>query len=328
MTPASRLGAGTFAGLVLAALGCAEGESSTTDDGGTTDGRDGAADVDAGEGLDSAADEATGRDDATGGEDGGPRDDGAAGDDGSGACTTADAVEPLWGNGGFAITGNWSWAPMAVRVTGCGGVPVAGATVQWQVVDTIGVMSEDISLPPSVTLTTTSDAAGVARAMFRCPSGMPNPSDSADPGTVRVSAGGDSLEYLVTVFNSCPLAGCGSSPPLSPQMVVVEPAGFDLGTRRVGDTIPGGVQVQVANATGWAPGSPAPNVSLRLVGPDDGGTEFVPSAILRCAGETGIVLTDATGLATCDVEVIGSGTSFRVLVGENHYWNAWVSVSP
>jgi hypothetical protein len=306
--------------IVLFSLHCAESGPSGPYDGtpGDGDGRDGI--VDAADG-DTDADDATVRDDV------GSTDD-AGTDDGGGTCTTPDTVSAYYGNGAYAISGNWGSPRMAVHVTGCGGRPVANADVVWTVVEGVASLSPEASLGPSTTITVQSDAAGVARAALRMPSGMPNPLDSNNQGRVQISAGGSSIEYRVVVFNSCATSGCGSGvfPPLTR---VVTPDSFDLGTHRVGDTITGGIVVAVANQTGWESGRAVPNVGIRLIEAEDMATEFLPAVMAECVGEAATALSDASGNATCDVRVLAAGTGvFRLIVGESVYWNIRMTVTP
>jgi hypothetical protein len=306
--------------IVLFSLHCAESDPSGPYDGtpGDGDGRDG---------IHDAADGDADGDDAIVRDDGGSTDD-VGTDDGGGTCMTPDTVSAYYGNGAYAISGNWGSAKMAVHVTGCGGRPVANADVVWTVVEGIAMLSPDVSLGPSISITVQSDAQGVARAALRMPSGMPNPLDSNNQGRVQITAGGSSVEYRVVVFNSCATSGCGSGV-FPPATRVVTPDSFDLGTHHVGDTITGGIVVNVGNQTGWESGRPVPNVGIRLIEAEDMATEFLPAVMAECVGEAGTVLSDASGNATCDVRVLAAGTGvFRLIVGESVYWNIRMTVTP
>jgi uncharacterized protein (TIGR03437 family) len=82
-----------------------------------------------------------------------------------------------------------------------------------------------------------------------------------------------------------------------------------------GDTLSGALKVTVSVAGGPQDGTPLAGVSVRLADADN--PEAAPSAI--CAGASGAtILTDATGIAACDISLAGPPGSYSltVLAGE------------
>jgi hypothetical protein len=222
------------------------------------------------------------------------------------------------------LTGNWSSATLAVRATSCG-APAVGTSVTWTVAQGSGYLSADPNSSPATTLQATTDASGVATAVFRNPGPMNNPLQSNEPGSVRASAGSANVDFVVTTFNACMVASC-SSGVFYPYVQLVEPSSRDMGSVRAGGTLSSAIQIQVNNATGWDNGKPVGNIGVYVVNRDD---PSAPPAV-TCVAPDGTALTGADGKASCDVR---AGTTpgqqgLRIWVGEGLYWDARVTVTP
>jgi hypothetical protein len=268
--------------------------------------------------------------------DAGPRD--AAGapdstvfgvDASTGGCSIPDTLTSFYGNGIGALTGNWSNGEIGVQLKGCGGSPVVGASVTWTV--TLGTGEVADWGPPSMTVTTMSDAQGIARAHFRHPSEFGQVSTSNEPGMVHVTTGNLSIDIPAMTFNSCADVHCNTGA-LSPQILLRAPGTTPLTGSR-GQMLAGAVIADVFNMTGQDFNRPVAGVGLYLAVPldvNDPTTQWAPSLNAACVGPGGTALTDATGRATCDVQLGNTPGTFgvRFMVGEITYWEGTVIISP
>ncbi len=176
-------------------------------------------------------------------------------------------------------------ATLTVKVTDAAGNPTPNVSVTFTLTQGSG------SLGGTTSTTATTDSSGNASAVFI--SSLLDPSTSFTQSTVSATAPSGSVTFYVTTA-----AGWSQivlKPVLTTQGRVIQGG--------AGQTIPGAVQVQVFSTTGPSAGQPIPNVGVTLTG---AGGASAPGA--SCAG--GIVLTDASGIATCDVvigNVLGAG---------------------
>lgn len=213
---------------------------------------------------------------------------GGALDAGSGACELA----IHHGHGAAVVANNWSSAELAVRLW-CDGVPAPGRSIGWSLESGDGLLGASASAAGSSTTATETDGEGIARVVYRHPSGLSQPSWSNVPGSVRAEFGTSSVELFVTTFNP------GQAAPLLPHANIVFPEGAgngaSLGSGKPNAVIPGAVRVVVANATGVHAGQGVANVGIRIFGDHDD--------LLHCVGVGYTALTDATGLASCDLKL-------------------------
>ena len=197
-----------------------------------------------------------------------------------------------YGHGAAVVANNWSSAELAVRVI-CAGELAPGRSIGWSLVSGDGVLGASASAAGSSATETDTDAAGIARVVYRHPSGFSQPSWSNLPGQVRATLGTETVELFVTAFNP------GQSSPLLPQANIVFPAGAgngaNLGSGKANTVIVGALRVAVVNAAGVEVGQGAPNVGIRVFGANDDA--------LHCVGEGYTALTDDKGLATCDLQL-------------------------
>ena len=212
----------------------------------------------------------------------------------------AQSLNVVSGNGQTVPEQFLTLAPLVVQAKDATGKPVAGVAIDWSVRPIIG---GTVVRPDLVT-----DADGFARAMF-LGSGL-QPLTSFLGSTVTASSALGSANFFVTTFL---YSGANAVQPLV-ELVAPTFENRNNLTGAVGSTLPGAVVVRVSAASGISAGQPIPNVGVRLALPD--GTGSTGPAV--CAGPNGVVLTDARGLATCDVTITGPPGSTRLLalVGE------------
>ncbi len=179
-------------------------------------------------------------------------------------------------------------ATLTVKVTDAAGNPTPNVTVTFTITQGSG------SLGGATSTTSTTDSNGLASAVFI--SSLLDPSTSFTQSTVTAAAPSGSVTFYVTTA-----AGWSQ--------IVLKPALTNQGRviqGGAGQTIPDAVEVQVFSTTGPSAGQPIPNVGVTVAG---AGGAAVPGA--SCAG--GIILTDATGIAKCDV-VIGNVLGAGILI--------------
>src|SRR5262249_12317458 len=138
-----------------------------------------------------------------------PTRDGGASPDAAAPCSGGVTLARVHGNGALALPGNWSSAVLAVRATACG-KPKVGASVAFGVTQGTGVLSADPNTSPATTLEATTDASGIATAVFRHPGPMNNTLQSNEPGQVEARVGSASVTFAVPTFNACQVTSCGS----------------------------------------------------------------------------------------------------------------------
>ena len=204
------------------------------------------------------------------------------------------------GNGQIVGEQFLTLAPLVVQAKDAAGRPAAGVAITWSLQPSTG---GTIVRPELVT-----DADGFARATFLGTTLQPLTSFAQT--TVVASSALGSASFFVTTFLY------SGSNAVQPLVELVAPT-FDNRNNlsgSVGSTLPGAVVVRVSAASGISAGRPIPNVGVRIV-LSDGSFEPGPAA---CAGPTGLVLTDAQGMATCDLAITGPAGSTRLMafIGE------------
>jgi hypothetical protein len=236
-------------------------------------------------------------------------------------------------SGLFIVSGNGQLVPeqhvaqqlLLVMAKDAAGNPLPNQLVQFSVIQGDGTIlcpgvGEQFPYLPSGTCTPSNgnlilvtDATGRAGVKFLATSIL---GESFAQAVVNAVSSTGSVNFFVTTVLVARSNGSLASLPiayiLSPQPEAVQ--GF-TGVRvirgRTGETIAGGLQIQVVPVDGSKAGQPIPNVAVDVSGQGD--PETTPSA--SCAG--GIALTDANGLASCDI-VVGpvAGTAvLNVIVG-------------
>jgi uncharacterized protein (TIGR03437 family) len=222
-------------------------------------------------------------------------------------------VSIVSGNGQIVVEQFQVQDPMVIVVRDPNGAPVANADVTFQLTQGAGTLSPStFSGAATSTLscnanvcTTKTDSQGMASVGFvstLIPAGL-----SYSISTITASSGSSQVSFsLVTVIRT--VQGQLAPPPSTE---LLKPLDTRIINAQAGSTIPGAIQVRVIAAAGGQAGQAIPGVGLTIITPD--ATQF-PSA--RCAG--GTVLTDASGIATCDLVVggrVGTDVPIRVNIG-------------
>lgn len=216
----------------------------------------------------------------------------------------AQSLEVASGNGQIVLEYFRTEQFMQVRARDQFSRPLSGVFVNWSVTAGQGTLTE---------VSNTTDADGVAKAKFLAtavPGGY-----SIQQSQVRAESNvGSALFYVTTALSRLPGGGGAGALPL---VQLVKPSLEETGRTISGDagsTISGAVVVRVAAQVGPETGNPIPNVGVRIQNTGDPASS--PAA--SCRSNNGMVLTDATGTATCDLvlnSVIGQNT-FTAIVGE------------
>ncbi len=212
---------------------------------------------------------------------------------GAGALA-AQTLSMISGNGQIVAQQFQTNAPLVVQAT-INGKPASGVNVSWAITD-----GQQGSLSSA---STTTDSNGLASITFTATS--INTLLSYAQSTVTASAGSSSVNFIVTTIQS--LNGAIS-------IVTNTPAVGATLTAPSGTTIPGAVVVRVSAVTGFQSGQGIPNVGLHIANAED--QTLTPPA--ACNAPAGIVLTDSSGTATCNLNVTGAAgnTQLVAVVGD------------
>ncbi|MBI2687920.1 MAG: Ig-like domain-containing protein [Acidobacteria bacterium] len=204
--------------------------------------------------------------------------------------------------------------PLAVKLRDNNGNPVAGQVITFTLTNgsaTLSASTSDGTAIGNVTCSGTSctavtDAQGIAQIGMLA--------DLAFGGlgytqqTITATNGQATVNFYVTTYG---LGGIGGGTPVSPQIVRVKPEQTEnLIIAQTGTTLNDAVQIRVVTITG----QPIPNVALRV---RTGNTDPALGPVAACNGEGDVALTDATGLASCNLKVGGKIglTSLNIDVG-------------
>ena len=188
--------------------------------------------------------------------------------------------------------------PMAVQARDSSGKPIAGLPITWTL--TVGAGSIIFASP-------TTDANGQATAGFEATNIQPGQSYLTSYITASSTVG--SANFVLTTVPQRLLNGTQAAPPLA--QVVTPATDNPVISGRPGATLPGAIVVRVVAQSGIGQGLPVPNVGVRIVLASDP-TQPIPAA---CNGPGGIVLTDGSGTAQCDL-VLGQGTGSLAVAAE------------
>ena len=227
-----------------------------------------------------------------------------------GSAVGSGGLEMYSGNGQVVLAGHSTNHPLQVRLTDPAGRPILGATVNWSETSGQGSVSQTASQ---------TDVHGIASVDFRGAPGV-GPSVSYVQSTVSAAVPGFApLSFTeTTVSNTVAL----------PTFLMPVPDLFSrVITGQAGQTLAGAIQVQARTIWGIQNGQGFPNVGVSLSSDLDQAAN--PSA--SCAGPGGTALSDATGLATCDVHlggVTGGPVPIRVNLAGFAYYVVLLTVTP
>lgn len=193
--------------------------------------------------------------------------------------------------------------PMTVRLVDNRGNPVVGETITFTIANgngTLATSTFDGTIIPNATCsgacTVTTDANGYAGIGFLASSISPGFSYSQQ--TISASNGQGTVNFIVTTLLSQLPGGGQAAQPLAQRIkpndnVISAPAGGIVNEAIV---------VRVVATSGIQSGQPIPNVALK-VRTDYSDPTLGPTA--TCVGDGGVAMTDATGLATCNLKAGG-----------------------
>ncbi len=217
------------------------------------------------------------------------------------ACVAAQSLSLVSGNGQIVLEQFLTTAPLVVQARDAAGRPAAGVAVTWSITQGAGTL---------VGQTNTTDANGQASTNFlgtRLPLGL-----SFQAAVVHASSASGQVDFVVTTtILQLPVGGI-AAPPLVELVAPTLESGALIGN--AGAILPGAVVVRVTAQSGPQTGIAVPNVGVRILNDQDPAVS--PSA--TCNGPGGMVLTDSTGVARCDLVLNRNpGTvSLRALAGE------------
>ncbi len=203
------------------------------------------------------------------------------------------------GNGQIVLEQFLSTVPLTVLATDATGKPAPGVNVTFAVTQGQGTLEG----PPTIQ----TDANGLAGLTFLA-TGVP-PGTSYSAITVSATAGTSSVNFFLTTVLSRLPAGGYAAPP---QGQLLAPTQGGTITGAAGSTISGAVQVLVIALSGAQAGQPVQNIGVRILPSDPG----LPSG--ACNAPAGTVLTNAQGIATCDLVLgpITGSTQLKAHIGE------------
>ncbi len=177
---------------------------------------------------------------------------------------------------------------LTIQVTDAFGIPVAGVPVAWSI-----TQGTQLGTLNSTTLQT--DSNGQSTASFFGSRIQPGSSYASATITASTPAGGINFIETVVPF---------STPP--PAVMLLQPTQDNLNVAgSAGATLPGAVAVKIVAQGGVDQGLGIPNIGVQIVSAPGNSGAPVPPAPAACNAPAGIVLTDASGLATCDL-VLGN----------------------
>jgi len=240
----------------------------------------------------------------------------------SGGATGGIAI--VSGNGQVVREFMVSPEPLVVVVRDTSGNPVPSATVDFSITQGQGTLTAgsigSASAGGGTTLTMLTDANGQASAVYLAT--FISPGFSFQQSTVTASSGGSSVNFTVTTtLATLPSGGFAADP----SVTLTKPGEEDKRLQgQAGQTLTGAIVLSVYVTSGPQSGQPIPGVGVRAT------TGLDPTAGPTASCSGGTVLTDASGLATCDL-VLGPkiGTAeLQVITGGFNVKTITLTVTP
>ena len=242
---------------------------------------------------------------------------------GSGGTPGASGGINIFSGNGQVIREQFQTRALVVVVTDNSGNPARGVTVTFALTQGQGTMQDagtfidqtGAPIPcgtPSGTsglqATSTTDASGRACAIFL--GTLVNPGQSYAQATISATSTQGSVNFVVTtIINTLPGSGGLAG---DPTVVLLTPTLDTLSVvGRVGSTVAGAIRVLVVASSGVQAGQPIPNIGVVAFT----GLDPTVGPVAGCVG--GAVLTDAQGIATCDLALSGRPgvATLRIEVG-------------
>jgi uncharacterized protein (TIGR03437 family) len=206
--------------------------------------------------------------------------------------------------------------PLTVSVKDAQGNPVSASVVTFTVAQGSGFLfpgpqGTSTSSTGSNQITMTTDANGLGSVHFTATAISPGSSYALT--TIQASSASQTVTFFVTTALRSVSGGTGAAS--LPQVTLIKPTLDNLSiTGRAGETLPEAIVVRVSVVSGPQAGQPVPNVGVQIK-KVEGATG--PTGSCAGAGSGGEILTDAAGLATCNLVLGGTlGTgSIQLNVG-------------
>jgi len=207
--------------------------------------------------------------------------------------------------------------PMTVRLVDSRGNPVAGETITFTISNgngTLATSTFDGTIIPNATCsgtscTVTTDSNGLAGVGFLASSIAPGFSYSQQ--TISASNGQATVNFIVTTLLSQLPGGGQAAQPLAQRLKPTE----NLISAPAGGIVNEAIVVRVVATSGIQSGQPIPNVALKI---RTDYTDPTQGPTASCVGnDGGVALTDATGLAVCNLKAGGKlgRTQLFVVIG-------------
>lgn len=193
------------------------------------------------------------------------------------------------GNGQIVQEQFLSAAPLVVQALDAAGRPAAGVAVSWAFTQGSGTLVS----PSSAT-----DPNGLASTLVLA-TNVP-PGASFVPSAITATVGASSVSFVLTTSIARLSNGGLAAPPLV-ELLSPGPSNRAV-SGTAGSVVAGAVVVRVTAQSGFQSGQPVPNVGVRILPGSLAG-----SATASCNAPNGLVLTDAAGIASCDL-LVGSQT--------------------
>jgi uncharacterized protein (TIGR03437 family) len=226
---------------------------------------------------------------------------------------SAQSLTMASGNGQMVNSQFLTGVPLVVQARDSRGNPLPGVAISWAITAGNG------TLPDSTPVT---DANGQASTDFTATTLQPLASFAES--TVTASSKYGSVNFIVITVPYLTESGAQATPP---SVTLLKPAAASTLTASQGATLPDAVEVRVQAGSGDETNSPIPNVGVHMVNAIN--PSLPPAAV--CNGPGGLVYTDATGNAKCDLVITGKpGESVLAAnAGQFHSTPSWtLQISP
>jgi uncharacterized protein (TIGR03437 family) len=212
------------------------------------------------------------------------------------------ALEVVSGNGQIVREQFVTVAPMTVRAIDQQNRPVAGVRISWSVTSGQGTL---------INPNTSTDTNGIASSYF-LGSAVPGGTSIQQSTVTAQSSFGSASFFVTTAIVRLPDGGLGAPPLVELVKPTLEASTI---TGDAGTTVFGAVIVRVGIQSGPETGRAVANVGVRIYNYDNPNSS--PSG--ACRSSNGIVLTDSTGTATCDLVLNNrtGETQLAVIAGES-----------
>lgn len=237
---------------------------------------------------------------------------------GGGGGTAAGGTFIVSGNGQLVIEDFPAGAPFVVIVKDATGTPVPNTPVSFAITQGHGVLTNAEVTTGTDGIATTSSAFSNGFIASNVDYGL-----AFEPTTIiATSTYGTATFVITTALLNIQGTGTAAPAPTTRLLAPTLDTNFTI-TAQAGQTATGAVKVGVISESIPQIGIPIPNIGVRILNADD--TTAAPAA--SCAG--GIPLTDATGIATCDLVVGCKAGTFNMLVdiGELRHFPVTLNVT-